>query len=191
MRRTKTLWRWRSNPLKRPSDILEARIILVAVLLLLTGGLTAALVTGRTAADNLHEQRQNRTPTTAVLVDDAPGRSSGTAYRTGDTKVSVTVRWQDRNGSSRTGSTRVEPDRPAGTKITVWVDEHGRLTARPPGPVIGAIEAALAGTVAALGWCSLVLSVVYGIHLRLDHHRAQQWEREWAEVGPRWGRRRT
>ncbi|MFI9025201.1 hypothetical protein [Streptomyces sp. NPDC053560] len=163
----------------------------MAILLLLAGGLTAAIMTGQAAGENLREQRQGRTPTAAVLVDDAPARSSGTAYRTGDTKVSVTVRWQDRNGSSHTGSTRVEPGRPAGTKITVWVDERGRLTARPPGPVMSVIEAALAGTVAAIGWCSLVWSVVYGIHLRLYHHRAQQWEREWAEVGPRWGRRRT
>ncbi|MGI5466619.1 Rv1733c family protein [Streptomyces sp. CA-132043] len=191
MRRTRLLWRWRSNSLKRPSDILEARIILVAILLLLAGGLTAAIMTGQTAGNNLHEQRQGRTPTTAVLVNDASDRPSGAAYRTGDTKVSVTVRWQDRNGTTHTGTTRVEPDRPAGTKTTVWVDEHGRLTTRPPGPVISAIEAALAGTVAAIGWCGLVLSALYGIHLRLEHHRAQQWEREWAEVGPRWGRRPT
>ncbi|WP_052864258.1 Rv1733c family protein [Streptomyces niger] len=191
MRRTKLLWRWRSNPLRRPSDILEARIILMAVVLLLAGGLTAGIATGRAAGDALREQRQGRIATTAVLVDDAPDRSADTAYRTGDDKVSVTVRWQDRNGSARVGTTRVEPDRPAGTKITVWVDEHGRLTARPPGPVTSVIEAALVGTVAAIGWSSLVLCVVYGMRLRLEHRRAQQWEREWAAIDPRWGPKRS
>ncbi|MER7394117.1 hypothetical protein ABT381_01195 [Streptomyces sp. NPDC000151] len=188
----KWLWRWRSNPLKRPSDVLEAVVLLVAMVLVAVGGPTVAVMTGRAAQDTVREQRQERYPTTAVLVADAPGRTTG-AYdmRGAHDTVSATVRWRDERGSVHTGLTQVEPGRKAGTRVPVWLDGRGRLTHQPLPPIAGAVGATLVGGLLALGWCAAVSATVCGVRRYLNHRRARQWDREWSEDGSLTQHKRT
>lgn len=62
-RRTKkTLWRWRSNPLRRRDDVLEAWLVLAVWALIAVGGTLAGVLTARAADDVFAQQRAERTP---------------------------------------------------------------------------------------------------------------------------------
>ncbi|MBZ4019639.1 Rv1733c family protein [Streptomyces purpurogeneiscleroticus] len=192
MRTKKRLWRWRSNPLKRPSDVLESVVVLVAMVLVLVGGPAVAVMAGRSTHDTLRQQRLDRHPATAFLVENAPGRAPSTGYESGDNgKVAVTVRWRDAQGSVHTGMAQAEPGRRAGSALAIWLDGHNRLTKQPLDPVDSVITAALTGTAAAVGWCTAVWLAVRGVRLCLDRRRARLWDREWERVGPRWGHKQT
>lgn len=191
MKPKKWLWHWQSNPVKRPSDVLESAVLLVAMVLVVIGGPTVAVMTGRAAQNIMGEQRQERYPATAVLVDDAPSPTPPAAYSSGgDDKVRATIRWRDAQSSVHTGITQVEPGSEAGSSVPVWLDGHGRLTHQPLDPIGGAVAATLVGGLAAVGWCAAVSAVVCGVRLSLKRRRARQWDHEWAEAGPRWGHKR-
>ncbi|GAA0463401.1 Rv1733c family protein [Streptomyces olivaceiscleroticus] len=186
----KWMWRWRSSPLRRPSDVLESLVVLLAVLLVLLGTPTVAVMASRAAQDTVQEQRRDRHSATAVLVEDAPEQAPATGYSGADNdKVSVAVRWRDTQGSVRTGTAPSEPGRKAGTAVAIWLDDRGRLTKQPLGSVDGAVTVGMTGIAAALGWSVAVLSAAWGTRLGLDRWRARQWGREWAQVGPQWGQK--
>ncbi|MFH8570341.1 hypothetical protein [Streptomyces sp. NPDC017993] len=184
------LWRWQSNPVKRPSDVLESTVLLVAMVLVVIGGPTVAVLAGLSAQDIFREQRQERYRATAVLVNDAPDRTSPAYSSGGDDKVRASIRWRDAQSTVHTGITQVEPGRQSGSSVPVWLDGRGRLTHQPLGPTGGAVAATLVGGLAAVGWCAVVSAVTYVIRRCLRHRRARQWDQEWAEVGPRWGQKR-
>ncbi|MEW2267248.1 hypothetical protein ACGF5T_34870 [Streptomyces sp. NPDC047853] len=46
----KWLWRWRSNPLRRHDDVIEAWMVLVTWAVIVGGGAVAGLVTAQTAS---------------------------------------------------------------------------------------------------------------------------------------------
>ncbi|WP_274912702.1 Rv1733c family protein [Streptomyces sp. WZ-12] len=188
MKPGKALWRWRRNPLRRPSDVLEAAALLVASALVVVGGPAVGVGSGLAAQDAYRQQRRERYPATAFLVDDAPGRSPGAfSGNVGDNTVRAAIRWRDAQRSAHRGTTQVEAGRKAGSGITVWLDGSGRLAHEPLDPAGGAVAAALVGVLAAVAWCGAVAGAVWGLRAWLRRRRAVQWERAWAEGGPRWG----
>ncbi|MFE4665755.1 hypothetical protein ACFRI7_07540 [Streptomyces sp. NPDC056716] len=182
------LWRWRSSPLRRPEDLVEAWIVLLVWLVMAVGGATAAAVTVRGAEAALDQQRTLLQPVRAVLGTDAPRVFDATG-QTG-ALAQGQVRWTAPDGTSRTGHTLVEAGLKAGTPVTVWEDSQGRLAlSRPTGQAEGDAGAALFGAGAALA----VAAPVYGAgalaRARLDRRRLARWEQEWDLVGPQWGPR--
>ncbi|MFK0293218.1 hypothetical protein ACIQU6_22440 [Streptomyces sp. NPDC090442] len=188
MKPGKTLWRWRRNPLRRPSDVLEAAALLVASALVVVGGPAVGVGSGLAAQDAFRQQRRERYPATAFLVDDAPERSPGAfAGNGGDNTVRAAIRWHDAQRSTHRGTTQVEAGRKAGSGITVWLDGTGRLAHEPLDPAGGAVAATMVGALAAVAWCAAVAGAVWGLRAWLRRRRAVQWERAWAKDGPRWG----
>ena len=185
MRTKKRLWRWRSNPLRRHEDIVEAWIVLAVWALVLVGGAVAGLVTANAADRTLAEQRALREPVRAVLVADVPD-STAVVGTSGDRRM-ATVRWTADDGTTRTGQTLVSSGHKAGSAVVVWQDDRGRLTTAPPGSTEAAFEAALLGTAAACALAGLAAGAGAVARWQLDRRRLDQWGREWAVVGPRWG----
>ncbi|MFF4509142.1 hypothetical protein [Streptomyces sp. NPDC001401] len=179
--RTKVgLWRWRRNPLRRGSDLAEAWILLA---------LTGALLAGVAAADGvqrvLDRQHVERHPVSASLVEDAAGvHATSTAY--GD-RVWATVRWRAPDGSARTGQARVPVDAPAGARVMVWTDERGALTSKPASRGEVAVQAAMVGSLAAVGAGGVVLAGARLARGCLDRRRMRQWDVEWERVDTRRG----
>ncbi|MGW2033888.1 Rv1733c family protein [Streptomyces sp. NPDC001811] len=186
MSTTQRLWRWRSNPLRRREDVVEAWIVLVVWVLAVAGGALAGLVTARAAEDDYAEQRAHRHAVRAVLVSDAP--RDLTVDGSPDGRVQGSVRWAAPDGTSRTGHTLVDGGLKAGARLTVWLDDRGRLVlSQPPGRVRSDVEAALFGAAAVLAVAVPVFGAGAVARAQLDRRRMAHWDQEWGLVGPRWG----
>lgn len=183
------LWRWRRNPLKRPSDVAEAwTSVAVAAMLLLTVptvGVAAAAAGERSALD----QARGLHGTTAQLVEDVPAsavRFSGAAT---EDNVEGTVRLTTPSGTSRSGTALVAAGSKAGSSTTVWLDDAGRIRPAPPTPAQARSQGAAIGAAAGAGVCGLVLGGWWVARVRLDAHRRARWDRAWAEFDAHRGHR--
>ncbi|MET8765633.1 hypothetical protein [Streptomyces sp. NPDC004658] len=186
MSTTQRLWRWRSNPLRRHEDVVEAWIVLVVWVLAVLGGALAGLVTARAAEHEYAEQRAHRHAVRAVLVSDAP--RDLTTDGSPDGRVQGSVRWTAPDGTSRTGHTLVDGGLKAGGRVTVWQDDRGRLVlSQPTGRAQGHVEAALFGAAAVLAVAVPVFGAGAVARVQLDRRRMTHWDQDWDRVGPQWG----
>ncbi|MHC3474811.1 Rv1733c family protein [Streptomyces sp. 7R007] len=181
------LWRWRRNPLRRRSDVADAWIVLAAWLIALCGGLLTGLAAAAAADHGLERQRAERHPLSAVLTQDAPGRTSASALD-GDL-VWVTVRWTMPDGSTHTGQTKVRADAKAGAPVTVWVDRQGRVTSKPLTPGEASLQAAWTGALVSLSVAGALLGGAQLIRLHLARRQFRRWDEEWARLDTPWGRK--
>ncbi|MFF1333287.1 hypothetical protein ACFVYM_33040 [Streptomyces sp. NPDC058298] len=181
-RRTKRwFWRWRSNPLRRRVDVLEAWLVLAVCALIAVGGTLAGAVTALAADGVFARQRAERTAVDAVLLTDTPAAASS-SYRT-----SAQIRWTDRDGAVHTDTTLVGSGKNAGARVTVWTNTQGALVTAPPSREAAAVEAGLLGTGAALAVTGLVVGAWGVTRWCLDRRRIGEWGSEWELVGPQWG----
>jgi hypothetical protein len=181
-RTTRWLWRWRSNPLRRREDVLEAWLVLVVWAIVVVGGTLAGVITAHAADGVFAQQRAERIPVAAVLVSDTTQPGEKSYYR-----ALAKVRWTLPDGSTRTGNTLVDTGLKAGTHIVIYTDPQGELSTRPPSRSAADLEAAVLGFAAGIGTTGLVLGAGGLARLRLDRRRTRLWGSEWAMVGPRWG----
>ncbi|WP_307818543.1 hypothetical protein [Streptomyces sp. MBT62] len=179
------LWRWRRNPLRRRSDIVEAWILLAACILALVGGLLAGVATRGAVERNLDQQRVGRQAVSAVLIENARGKPSAGAAD--DHRVWATVRWTAPDGTTHTGQTKVGPDTPARTRVTVWTDRHGALTSKPASHQEAQLQAALLGVMTGVITLGLVAGGTCATRAFLDRRRMEQWAADWARTDTRWG----
>ncbi|MFH9659533.1 hypothetical protein ACH4NF_17365 [Streptomyces sp. NPDC017248] len=179
-------WRWRRNPLRRHSDVVEAWIVLAGWLLALLAGVVAGLAAARTS-ESAFAARLVRTHSVSAVVTDGAARrpSAGSGYDDG--RVWATVRWTGPDGAVRTDRAKVVPGVPAGSRVTVWTNPAGRIV---PAPVVGAaadLQAALTGALVAPTAGALVWGGVWLVRDRLIRRRMAEWDEEWKRIGPRWG----
>ena len=123
------------NPLARPTDRVEA---VVAVSLILLWLLTlpifavAGSVVGSQATAAAAHQQQDRTKTTAQLVEDAPEVVFSSRGIPITEQVPVAARWTAPDGSDRTGTITTASALGAGDHVPIWVDRNGAVTDPPP-----------------------------------------------------------
>jgi hypothetical protein len=125
------LWRWRSNPVRRRDDVLEAWLVLVMWVLVAAGGTAAGVVTAHAADQVFARQRADRVPVRAVLLDDVP--RPATSGLGGDLG-SARVRWTNSDGSTHSGTTLVPTGTKAGSAVRIWIDGRGRPSTQPTPP---------------------------------------------------------
>lgn len=126
------LWRWRRNPLRRRSDVLEAWIVLVAWALTALGGVLTGLLATQSVENGLARQRAEWHSVPALLNDDVPKSTAASRRR----RHGVGGGPLDRAGrlAARRLQARVSVGSPAGTPVMVWTDADGRLVTKPPHP---------------------------------------------------------
>ncbi|QNP68772.1 hypothetical protein IAG44_04380 [Streptomyces roseirectus] len=186
-------WRWRRNPLRRPSDVVENWTALaLAVLLLVAAPLTGALAgvwaqrEGRAVAERLRAERHQVRAEVVGRVPDTPAAASGReqSYR-------VAVRWSTPDGQFRTTTAPVPAGTRSGDRVDVWLDARGRGVRPPPS---GAMvwQQTLSVAFCAAGATAGVVVVGYVVFRRTAlRHRLAEWERDWARTEPLWTRRRA
>ncbi|QTD96145.1 Rv1733c family protein [Streptomyces cyanogenus] len=180
------LWRWRRNPLKRHSDVVEAWIVLAGWLLALVAGVFAGVVAARTSESSFAARVSQLHPVSAVLTDDS-ARTPAVGSGYDDGRVWAAVRWTDADGSVHTDRAKVSSGAPAGTRITVWTNQSDRVV---PTPVTGAaadLQSALTGALVAPAASALVWGAGRLVRGRLIRRRMAEWDEEWKQIGPRWG----
>jgi hypothetical protein len=176
----------RGNPLRRPVDRKEARLIAgLMVIFLLAAPLVAVLGTRLSYAASvrdMHAQRSWR-EVTATLVENATDSSA----TTGDAWAPVAeARWTAPDGHARHGILPVDGSARAGQHITIWVDGAGQPTMSPI-PKIGAVLSAATIGLAAPSFLALLLILAgWIVRLALNRRRLADWESEWNTVEPRW-----
>ncbi|MGV9900820.1 Rv1733c family protein [Streptomyces tendae] len=186
------LWRWRRNPLRRPSDRLGAWISLGLVLAVLVAAPAAMFGVGDSAyrhyRSTAEQEARSRDHRPAVLTHDAPRHPEPGSDEAKKARYPVPVRFTGPDGVSRTGTTEVEPGLPADSTVLVWVDDEGRITEPPL-----SAEQIRSRT---MGWAILAfLGVVLtglaahaATGLVLHRRNLAQWDAAWANTAPRWSR---
>lgn len=199
MRAIGGLWRWRHNPLRRTSDLVEAWLALVTLLLILVAAPVMGSLVGRVAEDALQqaarEQQATRHLVTATVVrkldrsplDGDPETSSGR-----DLRSRVLADWTAPDGTAQHGTALAALNSPQrGDHFTMWTDAHGRMVARPLDSATATTHAVLAGFGAALLTAGALEGGRRMIVWRMVRRRYARWDRAWEKAGPDWGRTGT
>ncbi|MGW0818387.1 Rv1733c family protein [Streptomyces viridiviolaceus] len=186
------LWRWRRNPLRRRTDLLQAWIGLGLLLAVLAAAPAAMFSVGDCAyrhyRDTAEQQARTRQHVPAVLVHDAPRHPEPGSDEAKETRYPVEVRFTGPDGTPRTGKADVGPGLPADSTVLVWVDAQGAITEPPL--TAGEIRSRTMGW-AILAFLAVALAgaVAHGIAgLALHRRNLAEWDAAWARTAPRWSR---
>ncbi|MFD4787988.1 hypothetical protein ACFWN1_13220 [Streptomyces sp. NPDC058459] len=199
MRTISGLWRWRGNPLRRPTDVAEAWVCLLALLLTVVAVPVVGMVTGSAAQDSLRrsvrEQRQSRHLVTATVLRplaQAPPEADPDLGAPRTSRSRVLARWTAPDGTPRRGALLADVRSPrAGERFTLWTDPDGRTTTRPLDSATARAHAVLAGLGAAALTAGLVESLRRLLVWRMVLRRYASWDRAWSRAGPDWGKAGT
>ncbi|MFJ4787199.1 hypothetical protein [Streptomyces sp. NPDC088794] len=199
MRTLGGLWRWRRNPLRRTTDLVEAWLALAALLLILFVAPVVGALAGGAAQDALQQavrdQRKARHLVTATVVrkldsspmDSDPETSSSRAVRS-----RVIADWTGPDGTAQHGAALANLKVPhRGDHFGIWTDAHGRPTARPLDSATATTHAVLAGFGAAMFTAGLVEAARRLVVWRMVRRRYARWDQAWDRAGPDWGRTGT
>ncbi|MBV1939145.1 hypothetical protein KUF83_21665 [Streptomyces sp. BV286] len=184
------LWRWRRNPLRRRTDLVQAWIALGLFLAVLAATPAAMILVGDTAYRHYRETARQQTATReyipAVLVHDAPRHPEPGSDEAKKTRYPVTVRFTDSQGHTRTAQADVEPALTAGSTVRVWVDGEGRITG-PPLTAEQVRTRAMSCAVLTAMTVPLLGAAAYAYaNRRLERHNFAQWDAAWAQTAPPW-----
>ncbi|MET9392900.1 hypothetical protein ABZY20_21305 [Streptomyces sp. NPDC006624] len=184
-RTTVRWWRWRSNPLRRRVDVVEAWVVLAGWVCALLGGAVAGLAAAGAVGQAVERQRAGSHEVRAVLVRDAPGPSPDRAAS--DQRVWGAVRWTAPDGSVHRDRARVPPRAPAGSTIPVWVDRGGDPTSPPVSDGEAWLHTGMGGALAGAFAGGVLLGAARLARLGLDRLRMAQWDAEWERIDTRRG----
>ncbi|MFD7706373.1 hypothetical protein ACFV6E_18740 [Streptomyces sp. NPDC059785] len=199
MRAIGGLWRWRHNPLRRGTDLAEAWVALVTLLLMCLAAPLIGIVVGTAAQGALQrsvlDQRNSRHHVVATVVrklDRSPLDPDPETSSARDAHSRVLAEWTAPDGSSRHGTVMADLATPhRGDQFRVWTDRRGGIVGRPLDSATATTHAVLAG----LGAAGLSATVFEGARRlavwRMVRRRYARWDQAWDRAGPDWGRTGT
>lgn len=199
MRAIAGLWRWRRNPLRRTTDVVEAWVALAAAALMLVAAPLVGTATGSLTEEALHRaiqtqhaERQKVTATVVRPVAQPPLDPDPETASARDGHRLVVANWTTPEGSQRSGTvtTRI-PTATIGDHFPLWTDAKGHPVARPMDPDTATAHAILAGFGVAAATGGVVEGMRRLLVWRLVCRRYAAWDSEWARTGPDWGRTGT
>ncbi|MGJ5749654.1 hypothetical protein FB563_7827 [Streptomyces puniciscabiei] len=193
------LWRWRHNPLRRPTDLAEAWVALVALVLIAVAAPVVGCLVGTAAQDSLQrsvrEQRHTRHLVTATVLRDlgeVPLETDPDTTPAREIRRRVLADWTAPDGTPRHGPALANLKFPhTGAHFGLWTDPHGRITTRPLDSATATTHAVLAGMGAALLTAGLVEGGRRLTVWRMVRGRYARWEQAWDRAGPDWGKAGT
>jgi hypothetical protein len=199
MRAISGLWRWRSNPLRRATDLAEAWVALVTLVLITVAAPVIGSLVGVAAEDSLQrsvrEQQHSRHLLTATVVrklGGAPVETDPDTSAARDARSRVLADWTAPDGTPHHEAALVDLKSPhQGDHFRLWTDTHGRIASRPLDSPTATTHAVLAGIGAALLTAGLVDSGRRLIVWRMVRRRYARWDQAWDRAGPDWGKAGT
>ncbi|MFF9000430.1 hypothetical protein [Streptomyces achromogenes] len=199
MRALSGLWRWRHNPLRRATDLAEAWLALVALLLIAVAAPVTGWLAGRAAQDSLQrsarQQQHARHLVTATVVRELGGalpEADPESSSARESRSRVLAYWRAPDGTLRHGPVLADLKSPhPGDHFRLWTDPRGRSTTRPLDSATATTHAAVAGLGAALLTAALVETGRRMTVWRLVRRRYARWDQAWERAGPDWGKADT
>ncbi|QTD96760.1 Rv1733c family protein [Streptomyces cyanogenus] len=199
MRALTGLWRWRHNPLCRTTDLAEAWVALVALLLIAVAAPVTGCLVGAAAQDSLQrsarQQQHARHLVTATVVRGLGGTMPETdpdSSSARETHSRVLASWTGPDGSVQHGPVLADLKSPhRGDRFSLWTDPHGRITTRPLDSATATTHAVLAGIGTALLTAGLVECGRRLTVWSLVRRRYARWDQAWDRAGPDWGKAGT
>ncbi|MCM3810467.1 hypothetical protein HUF15_40065 [Streptomyces samsunensis] len=195
MRKIWGLWRWRRNPLRRRTDVVEACAALIAASLILLLAPAVGWASGSLAHGALvnaaREQRAERHLLSATVVKVLPHPPIDSDPETAsarDAHRRVLARWTGPDGSKHEGTLGAHPGADPGERFRIWTDDRGRPVGRPLDTATAATHAVLAGIGAAGATAVLVDGARRLVVWQLMRRRYVQWDIAWERAGQDWGR---
>ncbi|MBE4741071.1 MULTISPECIES: hypothetical protein [Streptomyces] len=193
------LWRWRHNPLRRTTDLVEAWLAFAALVLILVAAPLIGAVVGGAAQSALQQavrdQQHSRHRVTATVVkkvDGSPLDPDPETATTRDRQSRVVADWTGPDGTPRHGTVMANLKTPQpGDHFTLWTDDQGRTVGRPLDTATATTHAVLAGFGATVLAAGLVEGARRLIVWRMVRHRYTRWDQAWDKAGPDWGRTGT
>ncbi|MFB8774237.1 Rv1733c family protein [Streptomyces broussonetiae] len=186
-------WRWRPNPLRRRSDVVEAWTVLVIAVLLLVGAPLAGLAAARWAHAEARSAAAGLRAERRQIEAEVVGRASQalpTAHGGRESTYRATVRWAERPGErARTATARVPGGTRTGDTVPVWLDSRDRPVPAPPDGTAVREHAVAVGVCATGGAVAVVLLGHAVVRRAATRRRLAEWERQWALTEPEWTRR--
>jgi hypothetical protein len=169
------------NALARPSDRVQAALLIAVVLIGLSAIPFAAAVASEKYAQQTKvslQQTSTRHLAMATLLRD--GVAVDSTNRAPGSPTPTDATWHLPDGTPRIGKISAGPGTLAGQTVPIWVDAGGNPAAAPLSA--GAVDIVAVGVGLGLWLClclalaSLYLLTRYG----LDRARSARWQREWA-----------
>ena len=199
MRAIGGLWRWRHSPLRRRTDLVEAWLALLTLLMILVGAPLVGTVTGAAAQDALqrsvrdqHLARHEVRATVVRALTRAPLDPDPEAPSGQDPHSRVLADWTAPDGSAHRGIVIAAIKSPhRGDHFALWTDRRGELVGHPLDPATATTHAVLAGVGAALMSAVLLEAGRRMVLWRMVLRRYARWDRAWDRAGPDWGRTGT
>ncbi|MEW2522561.1 Rv1733c family protein [Actinacidiphila alni] len=186
-------WRWRRNPLRRRSDLVEAWLgLFTAVLLCATPllGWWAGHSVDRALQRVVRTENAQRKLVRAEVLDPPEGGVKvADKVGTADPRRGDLLRWTSRDHKS-VYTAPVSPDIEVWRdgRIWLWADRAGELVPPPLDAATATTHAVLAGTTAGSASAGFVFLTRQLLMWRLMRRRLAGWEKDWARVGQDWGR---
>ncbi|KPI20455.1 hypothetical protein OK074_1284 [Actinobacteria bacterium OK074] len=199
VRAIRGLWRWRHNPLRRTTDLVEAWVALAALLLILAAaplvGSLVASATRHTLQDAVRSQQRTRHEVVATVVkklDRSPVEVDPDATTARDTRSRVVADWPGPDGTARRGTVLALLENPhRGDHFGVWTDADGRIVARPLDAATATTHAVLAGVGAGVLTAGLLEGGRRFAVWHMVRRRYARLDQAWDKAGPDWGRTGT
>ncbi|MFV0137588.1 hypothetical protein ACLGIH_31120 [Streptomyces sp. HMX87] len=187
-------WRWRHNPLRRRSDVVEAWTVLAVAVLLFVGapllGAASAWWAHGQAREVAAEQRAERRQVRAEVVGKAPD-ALPSVHAGGYHSYQATVRWTEPGGIEQSTAARVPADTRRGETVDVWLDSEGRYVLPPADATTVWQHTLTIGVATTAGTVTVVLLARCAVRRVAMRHRMAEWDRAWARVEPEWTHRRA
>ncbi|MER5948031.1 hypothetical protein ABT127_18435 [Streptomyces sp. NPDC001904] len=199
MRAVIGIWRWRHNPLRRGTDLAEAWIALIALVLIVVAAPVVGVVAGSLSRDALYrsvdEQHSRRHAVTATVVRKVaqpPLDSDPETSTARDAHSRVVATWTAPDGTAHRDRVVASLQSPHhGDTFPLWTDERGRVVGRPLDRATATTHAVLAGFGTAVAVGGLLEGTRRLVVWRMVRRRYARWDRAWDIAGPDWGRTGT
>jgi hypothetical protein len=177
-----------SNPLRRPCDRAQTVILTGLLITFLILAPALALFAARLAyGAAVHAQRtqlSTRHQVAASLLSNAPA-ASYSGYGTLQLPE-VRAAWTAPDGQRRIGVIEAPGNAKAGTKVMIWVDAAGWLTAPPLEHAQVTGQEALAAILAPAALGLLFLCAGSMTTHAVNRRRMAGWDEDWRATGPQW-----
>ncbi|WAX76687.1 Rv1733c family protein [Streptomyces sp. KMM 9044] len=183
-------WRRRPNPLRRPTDVLQAWIglgLLLAVPAVApVAGVAAADLAHRHYGDTARHQSLTRHETDATLTEDVPRHPEPGSDEAKLARYLAEVRFTTPDGRTAITRAEVPPGLSADSRVRIWTTAAGQVTEPPLTREQIRSRSMGWALLAAVGTALTGVAAHAAARHAVRRRNLAAWERAWAETAPRW-----